>query len=276
MKKLIVICCLCGIIFSCNQKNEKTNTSVNQNQVEKNEKNTEETATSEKTTEEEIREMVELWNNASSNGDLATLESILADKIEYYQSTVTRDYYIKDQKKFFEKNPVYGQVIKGDIDVEKISDTQYKATFVKEVTSKNGVNEYPSYLVFRKNGDEWKLVLESDKVSDQNLKKQKSTKAKEVESSEEAYKLVRASIIKHDLADINCIMTLENGEDANYYYFEIRTDNEKCDGDSNVASRLFGYQVNKKTGKLKTDSYEWFKINGRNWADAGGEYISID
>ena len=104
------------------------------------------------------------------------LEKILADKIEYYQQTVTRDYYIKDQKKFFEKNPVYGQVIKGDIDIQQISDTQYKAEFVKEVTTKKGTKDYPSYLVFKKIGNEWKLILESDMVSDANIEKKKNQK----------------------------------------------------------------------------------------------------
>ena len=86
--------------------------------------------------EDEIKEMVNIWNEASSNADFDTLEKILADRIEYYQTTVSRDYYIKDQKKFFEKNPVYGQVLKGDIKVEKISNKQVKAEFVKEVTTK--------------------------------------------------------------------------------------------------------------------------------------------
>ena len=129
-----------------------------------------------RTSEQEVKEMVELWNKASSNGDFTVLENMLADKVEYYQQTVTRDYYIKDQKKFFEKNPVYGQVIKGDINIQQISDTQYKAEFVKEVTTKKGTKDYPSYLVFKKIGDEWKLILESDTVSDANIEKRKKQK----------------------------------------------------------------------------------------------------
>lgn len=136
-----------------------------------------------KTEEQEAREMVELWNNASSNGDFAVLENMLADKVEYYQQTVTRDYYIKDQKKFFEKNPVYGQVIKGDINIQQISDTQYKAEFVKEVTTKKGTKDYPSYLVFKKIGNEWKLILESDMVSDENIEKEKKQKTETANKS---------------------------------------------------------------------------------------------
>ena len=165
MKKLAILSILL-VTFSCGLNNQSNND-------KKSEKNSTQKA---KTSEQEVKEMVELWNKASSNGDFTVLENMLADKIEYYQQTVTRDYYIKDQKKFFEKNPVYGQVIKGDIDIQQISDTQYKAEFVKEVTTKKGTKDYPSYLVFKKIGNEWKLILESDMVSDANIEKKKKQK----------------------------------------------------------------------------------------------------
>ena len=165
MKKLAILSILL-VTFSCGLNNQNNND-------KKSEKNSTQKA---KTSEQEVKEMVELWNKASSNGDFTVLENMLADKIEYYQQTVTRDYYIKDQKKFFEKNPVYGQVIKGDIDIQQISDTQYKAEFVKEVTTKKGTKDYPSYLVFKKIGNEWKLILESDTVSDANIEKKKNQK----------------------------------------------------------------------------------------------------
>ena len=67
-------------------------------------------------------------------------------------------------------------MIKGDIDIQQISDTQYKAEFIKEVTTKKGTKDYPSYLVFKKIGNEWKLILESDTVSDANIEKKKNQK----------------------------------------------------------------------------------------------------
>ena len=165
MKKLIILSILLTTL-SCGLNNKGNND-------KKSEKNSTQKS---KTSEQEVKEMVELWNKASSNGDFTVLENMLADKVEYYQQTVTRDYYIKDQKKFFEKNPVYGQVIKGDINIQQISDTQYKAEFVKEVTTKKGTKDYPSYLVFKKIGNEWKLILESDTVSDANIEKRKKQK----------------------------------------------------------------------------------------------------
>ena len=157
MKKiLLLIVILISFIFSCG-KAENSNKSDSK----------------EKTVEEQIKEMVNIWNEASSNADFDTLEKILGDKIEYYQSSVTKAYYISDQKKFFAKNPVYGQKIKGDIIVTQISNKQVKAEFVKEVTTKKGTKNYPSYLVFENVNGQWKLVLESDTVSDENIENRK-------------------------------------------------------------------------------------------------------
>ena len=256
MKKLLIVILFCFCVIACGKKSQGTGNINKKNRIPNVQLET-------KTTEDEIKEMVNIWNKASSNGDFDTLEKILADKIEYYQTTVSKDYYIRDQKKFFEKNPVYGQVLKGNIEVEKISDRQVKAEFVKKVTTKEGIKDYPSYLVFEKINGEWKIVLESDLVSDTNIKKQKIAKTKSISNSEEAYQLVRKSIIKHNLADINCI-TASEGEDENYYYFDIRGNNEKCGGDPSVAPRLFSYQVNKKVGKLKTDSMQWAEKIGKD------------
>ena len=256
MKKLLIVVLLSFCVIACGKKNQEIKNGNKKNSVQDAELRA-------KTMEDEIKEMVHIWNEASSNADFDTLEKILADRIEYYQTTVSRDYYIKDQKKFFEKNPVYGQVLKGDIKVEKISNKQVKAEFVKEVTTKKGIKDYPSYLVFEKINGKWKIILESDLVSDTNIKKQKIAKTKSISNSEEAYQLVRKSIIKHNLADINCI-TASEGEDENYYYFDIRSNNEKCGGDPSVAPRLFSYQVNKKTGKLKIDSMQWAEKIGKD------------
>ena len=256
MKKLMIVILFGFCVIAYGKKNQEIKNGNKKNSVQNAELRV-------KTMEDEIKEMVNIWNEASSNADFDTLEKILADKIEYYQTTVSRDYYIKDQKKFFEKNPVYGQVLKGNIKVEKISNKQVKAEFVKEVTTKKGIKDYPSYLVFEKINGEWKIILESDLVSDANIRKQQIAKTKTISSSEEAYQLVRKSIIKHNLTDINCITASED-EDENYYYFDIRSNNEKCGGDPGVAPRLFSYQVNKKTGKLKTDSMRWAEKIGKD------------
>ena len=157
MKKILLLLVVLLSLFSCEKKENNISSSSIEKPIQK-----------EETNEEQIKKMVNIWNEASSNADFDTLEKILGDKIEYYQSSVTKAYYISDQKKFFANNPVYGQKIKGDITVTQISNKQAKAEFVKEVTTKKGTKDYPSYLVFENVNGEWKLILESDLISDKN------------------------------------------------------------------------------------------------------------
>ena len=170
LKKILLLLFLILSVFSCGKK-ENSDTSANKEKEVKKEKavKTEDESKKEETVEEQIIKMVNVWNDASSNADFDTLEKILGNKIEYYQSSVTKDYYISDQKKFFAKNPVYGQKIKGDITVTQISNKQAKAEFIKEVTTKQGAKDYPSYLIFSNVNGEWKLILESDLISDKNI-----------------------------------------------------------------------------------------------------------
>ena len=186
MKKILLLILLILSAFSCGKK-ENPDASVNREETVKKEKVEETEKTKEKSVEEQIKEMVNIWNEASSNADFDTLEKILGDKIEYYQSSVTKAYYISDQKKFFEKNPVYGQKIKGDITVTQISNKQVKAEFIKEVTTKKGTKDYPSYLIFANVNGEWKLILESDKVSDANAENQKKRAAENPNKSKYKY-----------------------------------------------------------------------------------------
>ena len=129
-----------------------------------------------KSVEEQIKEMVNIWNEASSNADFDTLERILGDRIDYYQSIVSKSYYIADQKRFFQKNPVYSQRIIGEIIVTQLSNGQLQAEFVKEVSTSRDVKNYPSYLVFENINGEWKLVVESDTVSDANIARMRNGK----------------------------------------------------------------------------------------------------
>ena len=130
MKKIWLLLAILLSLLSCEKKENNISSSAIEKPIQ-----------TEETSEEQIKKMVNVWNEASSNADFDTLEKILGDKIEYYQSSVTKAYYISDQKKFFANNPVYGQKIKGDITVIQISNKQAKAEFVKEVTTKKGTKE---------------------------------------------------------------------------------------------------------------------------------------
>ena len=104
LKKILLLLFLILLVFSCGKK-ENSDTSAKKEKEIKKEKavKTENIVKKVETVEEEIKKMVNVWNEASSNADFNTLDRILGDKIEYYQSSVTKAYYISDQKKFFAK-----------------------------------------------------------------------------------------------------------------------------------------------------------------------------
>ena len=96
-----------------------------------------------------------------------------------------------------------------------------------------------------------------------------------VKSEDEAIKVVKKSIIKHNLggkSGTKC-MKFYIDETEEDFQVDVRSNNEKCGGDPGVEPRMFSYTVNKKTGKLKTDSFEYAKEKGIDWE---GDYLSID
>lgn len=158
MKKIMFFLAFLFFLFSCGSKNDV------------NGKEFKETP--------EVEELVIKWNDATSNKDIEELGLLLGNSIEYYQTTVTKEEYLKDKKNFFNKNSVYGQAIIGDIVYKKLSDKQMKVEFIKEVTTKKGTKEYPSYLVFENTKKGWKLILEGDSISDINIEKKGNSVSK--------------------------------------------------------------------------------------------------
>ena len=85
MKKILLLLAILLSLFSCEKKENNISSSAIEKPIQ-----------TEETSEEQIKKMVNVWNEASSNADFDTLEKILGDKIEYYQTIVSSDYYIKD------------------------------------------------------------------------------------------------------------------------------------------------------------------------------------
>ena len=75
MKKILLLILLILSAFSCGKK-ENPDTSANKEETVKKEKVEETEKTKEKSVEEQIKEMVNIWNEASSNADFDTLEKI--------------------------------------------------------------------------------------------------------------------------------------------------------------------------------------------------------
>ena len=69
MKKLLIVILFCFCVIACGKKSQGTGNINKKNRIPNVQLET-------KTTEDEIKEMVNIWNKASSNGDFDTLEKI--------------------------------------------------------------------------------------------------------------------------------------------------------------------------------------------------------
>lgn len=124
----------------------------------------------------DISTLVNEWNNAHASKDIAILSNLYDNSILYYGTKSDKNSCIESKLSLFRKYPDYYQQIFGEIRIEKISNTEFKTSFVKRVTFNQKTNDYPSYLVFSKKQKEWRITTEGDLVTDKNLAKARNIK----------------------------------------------------------------------------------------------------
>lgn len=125
---------------------------------------------------DDFNKLVSDWNNAHCSKDIGMLTSLYDNTILYYGTQKDKNSCIESKLSLFKKYPDYYQQIFGDIRNEKINDTEIKCSFVKRVTFNQQTKDYPSYIIFSKKTDSWKIITEGDLVTDKNLAKAKDVK----------------------------------------------------------------------------------------------------
>ena len=95
--------------------------------------------------------------------------------------------------------------------------------------------------------------------------------AEQVKTFDQAVEKVVKSAKKNNLLHlpIQCVSFYKYEETETTFDIDVREKhNEKCGGDPETAPRLFSYQVNKRNGKLCTDSMEWaHRLNAEDPTD---------
>ena len=121
-----------------------------------------------------IKKIVINWNDAHNNKDMVVFSYLFADEVNFYQTKLSRNTLIQKKTDLLKKYPDFNQQIKGEIITEKLDNDEVKCSFDKEVTINGKVTNYPSYLILKKSGEQWKVSVESDIVTDRNVVKKKS------------------------------------------------------------------------------------------------------
>lgn len=119
--------------------------------------------------------IVQEWNKAHSSKDVGVFSNLFDNTVLFYGAQMDKNSCIESKLSLFKKYPDFYQQIYGDIQIDNISDTEVKCSFVKRVTVNQATNDYPSYLTFKKSGEYWKIITEGDLVTDKNLARKEDT-----------------------------------------------------------------------------------------------------
>lgn len=127
----------------------------------------------------EIIEAVEKWNKSLNLRDEKMSAEVYASDVEFYGQNLSAEKCSEIRVDRATSDPTWHQEIISDINLERLDDNSFIASFTKQSNSRKGTHTYPAYLILKKFHDGWKVINESDKLTDKNLKKSKSRKVPE-------------------------------------------------------------------------------------------------
>ncbi|MCL5244481.1 hypothetical protein M4I21_01595 [Cellulophaga sp. 20_2_10] len=131
----------------------------------------------------EILKVLKIWNQNHNTKDLNSLANQYNTTVNYYGKEKSQEYIRNDKSTLFDQYKDFKQL---DIEISEVYkdliNNKIKISFLKKVTVNSIDKDYPSYLVFKKVANEWKIIEENDLVtSDINFKKEEINKAKKIQ-----------------------------------------------------------------------------------------------
>lgn len=158
MRKLAFLASL-AFLFACNnQQSGTTSDSVKAD-----------TTVHPETAGDPFKELAESWTASLNLRDASIMKSFYADSVVYYGDHLTSDEVVHRQQEYFAMNKDYHQTIIEYVDEIQQPNGSWLLKIVKRVTANGKTNDYPASLVFAQvNGGIWKIVAESDDITDLN------------------------------------------------------------------------------------------------------------
>lgn len=129
------------------------------------------------------KKILKNWNQAISKHKPENLENLYADEVIYYGKKSNKQAIVNQKSDWLKKHTSYKQELgytdiyyyDNEVYIYKIGPKQFElvAEFTKICIENQKKTEVISYLYFRKFGKEWKIVRETDVITEINLAKKK-------------------------------------------------------------------------------------------------------
>ncbi|MGL4598367.1 MAG: DUF4431 domain-containing protein [Bacteroidia bacterium] len=106
------------------------------------------------------------WSEALTRQDFQELKLIYADTVMYYGDNLFSATIFNRQKSYFLAHKNYRQRIPEIIETSMTADGNWNIRFSKEVATETGTKTFPSSLIISTAGSAWRILAESDDVTD--------------------------------------------------------------------------------------------------------------
>jgi hypothetical protein len=110
--------------------------------------------------------LTESWTASLNLKNASIMKSFYADTVLYYGDKITGEVVVKRQQEYFAAHPDYHQKIIEYIGEEQQPDGNWRVRITKQVTAGGKTADYPASLVFGKRNSIWKIISESDDITD--------------------------------------------------------------------------------------------------------------
>lgn len=149
------------LLFSCGNKEKSTNTdSIKSDSV-----------VVQSNADSDWRELTESWNASLNLRNASIMKSFYADSVLYYGDHLSNEEVVHRQQEYFNLNKDYKQKIEEYVELIQQPDGSWLVKIMKKVTANGKTATYPASLVFARVNGVWKIVAESDDITDLNKAK---------------------------------------------------------------------------------------------------------
>ena len=122
-------------------------------------------------TEEQLASLVSKWNESINLRSLGMLSELYDDYVYSYTLILPRDKVVTSSIDKVISNPSWRQEIVSEIIFDKYDDGTVKTSFTKQSNNNGDTHTYRHYIIWRETKEGWKIIRESDLLTDQNVAK---------------------------------------------------------------------------------------------------------
>ncbi len=156
MRKLFISILIAALLISCSNENSKQ---ANSDSVKTD-------SVAGVAILSDWQSLTESWTASLNLKNASIMKSFYADSVLYYGDKLSGDDVVKRQQEFFAANADYHQRIVEYISEEQQPDGNWRIRITKQVTANGKKAEYPASLIYSDKSGIWKIISESDDITD--------------------------------------------------------------------------------------------------------------